>query len=178
MSLINDALKRAKESQKDPATGTAHFMTAAASPRGMSWGLILAAAALLAAACFFIGLALAKRDSAAPAATTVVATPAKPAAMPATTVVAKTPTAAVTTLTKTETPTPPLVSNAVVEAMPPPQPKLQAVIYDPQNPSAIVNGKTVHPTDVLGDFRIRAILPSAVLIEYGDGSITKLNLGE
>ncbi len=53
MSLINDALKRAKDSQKEPATGTTHFMTVAAGPRGMSWGLIIGAALLFAAGCFF-----------------------------------------------------------------------------------------------------------------------------
>jgi hypothetical protein len=61
---------------------------------------------------------------------------------------------------------------------PPPPPKLQGIFYDPQNPTAIVNGKTAHLNDVLRDFRVKAILPSSILIEYGDGSITRLNLGE
>lgn len=197
MSLINDALKRAKHSQKGPATPVAHFLpTPPRRPRGISLGMVIGAALLLAAGCFFIGLAMAKRNSSATVTTTtVVVTSTKPATAPtaAKTAAPTTPPAAVAPLpapVKVESPVVPAavpgVSNAVVDAAPaapappaaPPPPKLQAIIFDPQNPTAIVNGKTAHLNDVLGDFRVKAILPSSILIEYGDGSITRLNLGQ
>lgn len=196
MSLINDALKRAKESQKEPPPVTPHFMTVASRPRGMSMGLIIVAAIFFAAACFFIGLAIAKKNSAPPV-TAVVTTTVKPMETQVTpTIVQTRPSAPEPKSVKVVTaPEPakmdppsavastPAVSNAVVDAMPPPpppppQPRLQAVVFDPQNPSAIVNGKIVHVNDVIGDFRIRAILRNAVLIEFGDGTMRRLNLGE
>jgi hypothetical protein len=63
MSLINDALKRAQAmQQKDSPPVTPPLPPVEAEPRGgMGWFLPLLVILLLAAACFFIGMAFARR---------------------------------------------------------------------------------------------------------------------
>ncbi len=60
-----------------------------------------------------------------------------------------------------------------VEAPPPPQIKLQGIFYNPQNPSAILDGRTVFLGDrVTGGFRVIAISPTNVTL----GSATETNV--
>jgi hypothetical protein len=63
MSLINDALKRAQGAQqKDLPPVTPPLPPVESEPRGgMGWFLPLLVILLLAAACFFIGMAFARR---------------------------------------------------------------------------------------------------------------------
>jgi hypothetical protein len=63
MSLINDALKRAQAAQHEASPPVAPPLPPVeAKPRGgTGWFLPLLAILLLAAACFFIGMAFARR---------------------------------------------------------------------------------------------------------------------
>ena len=59
---------------------------------------------------------------------------------------------------------------------PPPEPKLQGIVYTATQPWAIVDGKTVHVGDRLGEFRVKEISQHNVTLEKADGSQKKLGL--
>jgi len=56
-------------------------------------------------------------------------------------------------------------------------PKLQAVVFDPKRPSAIISGKSVFVGDKLGDLRVVAITQESVKL-VGGGQTNVLVLGE
>lgn len=58
-----------------------------------------------------------------------------------------------------------------------PAPKLQAVVYDPKRPSAIISGKSVFRGDKIGDFRVVAISQESVTL-VGGSQTNVLVLGE
>jgi cytoskeletal protein RodZ len=60
---------------------------------------------------------------------------------------------------------------------PMPTPKLQAVVFDPKRPSAIISGKSVFVGDKYGDLRIVAISQESVKL-VGGGQTNVLVLGE
>ena len=181
MSLINDALKRARESQRnDPPSGAPPLPPVESPARGgAGWILVAAAILFLAAAGLFIGPALFGHKVApvaAPRATEVPAPPRVDAApVPADTAnippepVASTnpPPAA----TDTNPPPPPA---APVEQLP----KVQGVIFNPAHPLAIVNGKAVSVGDRVGDFQVKQIMKNSVVFQRPDGSRKTLEIGE
>jgi hypothetical protein len=57
-------------------------------------------------------------------------------------------------------------------------PKLQGVIFNAASPLAIVNGHTVGVGDRVGDFQVKQILKSSVIIQRPDGSQKTLMIGE
>jgi hypothetical protein len=64
MSLINDALRRARQTQQQsPPASRQPLVPVEPKPRGISRMLPLAVGVLFAAACFFLGLSLASRTS-------------------------------------------------------------------------------------------------------------------
>jgi hypothetical protein len=70
-------------------------------------------------------------------------------------------------------------SNAPATNAPPParQPKLQGIVYAPKWPTAIVDGRTVHVGDRLGQFRVKGISQDTVTLERTNGVQEKLKLG-
>lgn len=57
----------------------------------------------------------------------------------------------------------------------PAAPKLQAVVYNPANPSAIISGKTVFAGDRFGEWRVLKVTQdSATLVKPGETNILKL----
>lgn len=58
-----------------------------------------------------------------------------------------------------------------------PAPKLQAVVFDPKRPSAIISGKSVFVGDRLGDLKVVAITQESVTV-FGGGHTNVLVLGE
>lgn len=197
MSLINDALKRAKQSQQNtPPPGASPLPPVEPPARrgsGSGWMLGLAAILFLAAAGLFLGTALLKRKSppAETAKTPAVPAPlvaaqlAKPAAAPAPVAppVSRPTQNSVTTSAVVSKP----ASNTAL-AMPvtnrPPAPpveqlpKVQGIIFTAANPVAIVNGKAVNVGDDVGNFRVKQILKNGVVFQRPDGSLKTLNLGE
>jgi len=158
MSLINDALKQARQSQQpNQPDGQLPLRPVAPVPRGAAhWMLPLVVIALVSAAAFFIWLALAGHK-----------TPELSAAHPA----PPAPPVAIVT-------NPPVVSNNAAAApslLPPP--KLQGIIYG-QKSWAIVDGKTVYVGDSVDSFRVKEITPDSITLESPDGSEKKLVLGE
>ena len=166
MSLINDALKRARESQRQgPPPGVPALAPVVHSPRGggAGWMLALAAVLFLAAACLFIGIAIFKR----PAAPVEISKAPEISSPPA-------------------EPLPPPVSNAppaMTDTNPPPAPvellpKVQGVIFNAANPVAIVNARAVGVGDHVGDYRVKQILKASVVFERLDGSQTTVKIGQ
>jgi hypothetical protein len=168
MSLINDALKRAEEAQqKTPPGGPALSPVAFPSRTGASRLVRLLVVLLLAAACFCLGLAMARRPVARIASRPepTVRQPVEPVSIPAAVM-------------------PPVVletnlaarSNTIPAPATPPPPKLQGIVYDPVRPWAIVNGRTVYPGSRVGDLQVKEILKDTVTLEGADGSRQKLFL--
>ena len=160
MSLINDALKRARESQqKSPASGAPPLPPVESPARGGT-GWILAAAAILflAAACLFIGPVLFghKVSPVAAAKTPEIPAPATNALPPP--------------ATNTN---PPTVAGAVEQL-----PKVQGIIFNAARPLAIVNGQTVNVGDRVGDLQVKQILKNSVIFQRPDGSLKTLEIGE
>jgi hypothetical protein len=59
-----------------------------------------------------------------------------------------------------------------VEQLPPLEPKLQGILFNPTRPSAIVNGKNVFVGDPVGEFSVLAITRGTVIL----GSATATNV--
>jgi hypothetical protein len=172
MSLINDALKRARETQRnDPPSGAPPLPPVESSARGgTGWILVVAAVLFLAAVCLFIGPVLFghKVPPAAPA-----KTPEMPA-MTTTTEAAPVPAPVTNALPPPATNTNPPPMVVVTEQLP----KVQGIIFNAARPLAIVNGQTVNVGDRVGDFQVRQILKSSVIFQRPDGSQKTLGIGE
>jgi hypothetical protein len=166
MSLINDALKQARQSQQpNPPSGQPPLRPVEPAPRRTGdWFLPLAVVVLAGVAAFFIGLALArhKPPTAAKATELSAAQPVAPAvAAPAIVHVTNAP----------------AVSNTVAVVPSVSGMKLQGVVYGEKS-WAIVDGKTVYVGDSVGGFRVKAISENGITLESPDGSEQKLGLGE
>ncbi len=186
MSLINDALKRAKQNQEvnPPATPPLEFRPVESSQSdGRRTSLLLVGLSLVivtivgmcAALVWYVsqknGPALLVEASANPRSavprTNAPAQPApksKPPVMvvePAIAAPAATETVATTSVTNE-----PIVAAVVaaVEALKPAPLKLQGIFFNPKNPSAIVNDRTVSLGERVGGFFVLSISPTAVTL--------------
>lgn len=186
MSLINDALKRAQESQKKTPSGVAPLRPVESDSRGIGWILPASVILLLAMAGIFIVLALHKNKTPAP----VVARPPEVSApqpaviapAPEQNISAPQPASIVPIAPAPESNAPAAViaeTNApAVSAAAPDWPKVQGIIFDANRPVAIVNGKMVSAGDRAGDFQITEITKNSVTFEAADGSKKTLGLGQ
>jgi len=170
MSLINDALKRARETQRNNPPSGAPPLPPVESPARGSAGWILAVAAILflAAVSLFLGPAL-FGHKAAPVATTrapEISAPSPPALTSAPIAVPGTPPPAAIT-------NPP---PAVVAAES--WPKVQGIIFNSARPLAIVSGQTVGIGDRVGNYQVKQILKTSVVFQQPDGSLKSLGIGE
>ena len=167
MSLINDALKRARENQRNaPPPGPRPLPPVEAPARGGA-GWILAAAAILflAAAClvlapsWFEPKAPPSMDAKTPAMSTpppLEAAPA-PSPLPPPAEIRPATNALPLPLPATNTITNPSPAAVAVESWP----KLQGIIFNAARPLAIVNGQTVSVGDRVGDFQVKQIRRTA-----------------
>ena len=170
MSLINDALKRARETQRNNPPPGAPPLPPVESPARGSAGWILAVAAILflAALGLFLGPTLLGHKAAPVAATRTpeISTPppsiqsSAPMPVPATP-----PPAAVTN------PAPAVVA---AESLP----RVQGIIFNSARPLAIVSGQTVGVGDRVGNYQVKQILKTSVVFQRPDGSQKTLGIGE
>ncbi|HXT12903.1 MAG TPA: hypothetical protein VN873_15175 [Candidatus Angelobacter sp.] len=176
MSLINDALKRAKDAQQPgqasaPGPQLRPAEPAQASKDGMSL-MVPVVIALVALA----GLLVARQFRQKPAARTprpdskpLVANPV-PEAKPPVEVVAAAASAA------PEKPATPVAAPAPPPAAPVAELRLQAIFYSPQHPSAMINGKSVKIGDAVRNFRVARITPtSATLVSATETNVMTLD---
>jgi hypothetical protein len=184
MSLVNDALKRAKQNQdaNPPATPPLEFRPVEPGQSdgrrtslllvGLSF-VIVALVGMCATLVWYVSQkngptllveASANRQPVAPR-TNAPPQPA-PKPTPPVTVVETTPAlpAIVETLSATNANTTPAIDAiaAVSEALKPAPLKLQGIFFNPKNPSAVVNGKTVYLGERVAGFFVLAMSPSSV----------------
>lgn len=201
MSLINDALKRAKEAQQQnpqPAPNL-QFRPAEVTPKKKSaLPIILALGALLAVvgvAAFHGGRQVSLRGSTPLAATVAnvnpvpppVETPPRPAVIAS--MPPPTPAAQATahdsfapnantpaSILPTNVQPPPSANNAVIANEPapakPPLPKLQGILFRPDRPAAVIDGKTLFVGDRLAEAEVIAISRQSVTVTDGGQTYT------
>lgn len=188
MSLINDALKRAQKAQtQTPPPAAPNSDLRPAEPATYAWhgvGLLLPAAlALVALLTLFLVWEMSRRNSVEVRASTAPRAETQAPVSPATSVEstpaspARSGPPGATSSASSQIPTAPGTNAPVTEETAKPlPPKLQAVIYNPRNPSAVINGHTVFPGDRLGEFRVVKITPdSATLVGEGQTNLLLLN---
>lgn len=168
MSLVNDALKRATEAQKNISPAPGHYLPLRreepAQQRKKGIGIVLPATFLtiLVAAIFSLGLVNQKNRSTPvqpPTQTTgsasSIAATALPAALTPNIAVAATP-----AIPATNSPAP-----IVEAAAPKPAPlKLQAVFFTPPRSLAIIDGKRVYVGDSVRELRVVAIGSTSAML--------------
>jgi hypothetical protein len=177
MSLINDALKRARESQRNNPPSGAPPLPPVESPArgGTGWILAMAAVLFLAAVGFFLGPALFGHKVPP---TVTAKTPGMIAPPPAESAPSPAPASLAVTVTDAS-PAPAVNTNPPPTAVPVEQlPKLQGIIFNAARPVAIVNGKAVNVGDRVGDFQVKQILRNSVIFQRPDGSQKTLGIGE
>ncbi|HZF01369.1 MAG TPA: hypothetical protein VE344_05675 [Methylomirabilota bacterium] len=162
MSLINDALKQAKQSQsQNPPSGARPLPPIEhKSSGGSGWILILAAVLFVAAACFFAGPMIFKHKSA-----TVIMTNSPE------------PIVTETKITPTNLPETSGTNAAaeIVEQFP----KVQGILFDAAlKPVAVVDRKTVHVGDMAGIYKVQKISRNSVTFQRVDGSVKEIQIGE
>ncbi len=179
MSLINDALKRAKQAQqqKPPEAPPMQFrpVEAGQQRKKSNAGIWIAVAVIALLAIGFLFRQTARENGfgspkEAKAREIVPANPAPQEIAPVTPTNAPAPNASELASHDTNAP-------AVDEAPAKPAPKLQAVVYHPKRPSAIISGKSVFVGDKVGNFRVMAITRESVTL-VGGGQTNLLVLGE
>lgn len=185
MSLINDALKRAKQTQQENPPATPPLVFRPIEPdqqRNRRSALLyvgltcvtVAIVGLSGLLVYFISqsksntLTVAARVNDAP----LAALPVTDTNSPATPAPIQPPTEPVVTENAPgyiERPDEPNTNGmpvvaAIVEAIKPAALKLQGIFFNPQNPSAVVNGRSVYLGDRVNGFRVMGISPVAVTL--------------
>jgi len=192
MSLINDALKRAKQAHAENPTPTPDLPFRPAEPaQNRNSGVPLLPVAIVAIAVGLGGglilLALQKRDVAPQVVHATQADATATSAQAPTTTTATTPSAqGATPQSSAQAAEPPVATQAAglasgspvdapiaAVAPEPPKPvvpKLQGIFYNPSRPSAVVNGKTVYVGSRAGearDFLVLEITRESVTVANG-----------
>jgi len=186
MSLINDALKRAKQAHTENPSPTPDLPFRPADPaHARTPGVPMLPLGLLAATVLLGGglilLALLKRDApqvvhATPADATTAPASSPDLAAPVTSTPAAVPVVQSPTAAKVDSPAPtgstPEVSVAtpVPEPPKPVPPKLQGIFYNPTKPAAVVGGKSVYVGSRVGearDFLVLEITRESVTVANG-----------
>ena len=177
MSLINDALKRAKQTQNEnpPGTPALEFRAAEPEPRRhprttlLLVGLSLVVALILGLAGLLVWFVAQSKPAPLPVAARVADAPLAPLSE-------SSPPAAASAASPTGKPDQQIknpgepntngvsASATTGEAVPPPALKLQGIFFNPNNPSAVVGGKTVYLGDRVNGFRVIGISPVAVTL--------------
>jgi hypothetical protein len=161
MSLINDALKQARQAPPRNAPTSLpplqpHARESASAPVWLIPSIVIL---LVFAAIFFMGWAAAHRTvhdivtapSPAPVAQTVDTAPAP---------------------VVTPQPAPP------APAIPPDAPRLQGIFYSSTAPSAILDGKTVSPGDQFKEYKVKEISKYTVTLIGPDKKEFKIGMGD
>jgi len=147
MSLINDALKQARQAPPRTPPGSLPPLQPAAHSESSPLAVWLVPAIIIIlvfAAIFFIGWAAAHRTV-----HSIVSAPSDPeTAQPVETVSAP-----------VAVPAPP-----APVATSPDLPKLQGIFYSPTAPSAIMDGKTIRPGDSFKGYKVKEISKSTVTL--------------
>ncbi len=183
MSLINDALQRAKavqQSSPHPAAAPLQFRPVDPSQRSRKGpGLVIPATITTIVVAGVLSWWFFNRQHAAPRETQTTGVAVPETAFLEVTPAAPTPAPPAAPATKTPeagSPPPPnagapAVANAatatpvaVPEPPKPAPPRLQAVIFDPGRPAAIVSGKTVFVGERVREFRVAAITAESVTL--------------
>jgi hypothetical protein len=161
MSLINDALKRAKQAQqkKNPPGAPPPLRPFKPARKKCDLFLPVLILLLIVTAFFFIGLAIATHkvknivaasETATNQAVEIVAAPKTPAQV---------------------------IGPAAIAAQAPKPTTIQGIAYDPVRPWAIVSGKTVYVGDVVDGMRVLAITRDAVTLA-GNGQTNTFVVGQ
>lgn len=177
MSLINDALQRAKRLHQNaaPAAGSnLRFQPADSSQRpSKKLGLVLPATAATILVIGIVSLVLSNRKAVPPGAsrTGIAGMPAADVSSLPATVRARgqaapvTPRAPLAATSKLQNSTNQAsAAEATGASAQPAPPKLQAIVFNPTRPSAIVSGKTVVVGDRVNEFRVAAIHPDHITL--------------
>jgi hypothetical protein len=184
MSLINDALKRARDTQQSPPPpGTPLQPVEPPARGGAGWILALLSILFLGAAGYFLNRALSEHKPKPVVAVKTVVTPAPPPppiAAPAPAI------SAATTATNSGPPadavgTPPLVATTNAPAVPTvvvTWPKVQGIVFNAAEPLAVVNGQSVAVGDHVGEFQVKKITKDSVVLQRPDGTQKTLGIGD
>jgi cytoskeletal protein RodZ len=177
MSLINDALKRAQQTQEQnpPPTPSLEFRPAEANSRParrstlMFVALALVVVLLLGLTGTLIWYVSQARAADLRVAARTAETPPSPPPVVAAPPVVPAPAVAPPTPPQFEHPEEPNTNRVPVsadagEVVQPTALKLQGIAFDPQKPSAIVNGRSLYLGDRVEKFRLVAISPVAVTL--------------
>jgi hypothetical protein len=170
MSLINDALKRAKESQRKntPPSGVSPMrpmrpIEVKREKRDLSWILSVVIILLILTAVFFIALTLAKHTV-----KNIVAEPEISTTQQVEAVAAPAP----------NPPAPPaVIGPAAISTDVPVQTRVQGIFNDPAHPWAIVSGKTVYVGDFVDGMLVTAISRNSITLT-GKGQTNTLIVGQ
>jgi hypothetical protein len=174
MSLINDALKRAKNAQRENLPSSVSPLRPVETQRrerDFGWTLPVAVILLIVVAVFFIALSTTR-----PAAKNVLAVPVPIRSQAVETVAVPAPNPPALAASAPVTPPPVVISPAVINKQVPQPPRIQAIAYDLVNPWAIVSGKTVYVGDLVDGMRVTAISRNAVTLA-GKGRTNQLAFG-
>jgi hypothetical protein len=169
MSLINDALKRAKLAQEnnEPTQVTAAPLLGPVEPAARAQAAILVwPVAIVLLFLFFAGLFFAV-SAGSQSKKPMVSDPVAVAVQPVQTVAVLT-----TNVVKPEP-----VAVAPMESKVDKPTRVQGIVYDPVNPWAIISGKTVHVGDNVEGMRVTAISRDSITIA-GNGQKKQLHVGE
>jgi len=195
MSLINDALKQARKGPPEKTPGQLKpLQPVGGEPRSLpAWLLpvLVVVILLVVAAVFFIGWAVTHHGNqsdatqaaaSAPAPVAVAPTPSSPTNTPAASPLPPVPAVSAPSIQVPATVPPPVSqppgTNPAPAPEPPPfVPKLQGIDYNRTAPSAILNGKTVHPGDIFHQYRIKAISNNSVTLIGPDNKESVVEMG-
>jgi hypothetical protein len=188
MSLINDALKRAKQSQQkgSPEAPKVQFRPIETTTQPIKKNHTTIWIAVVIIAGLIIGFVFRQltreNKNATPqevkARETVPANPIPQKTAPTAQAPAAATTASAPNPVKHESPTQDVAAVPIIrEVEPRIVPKLQAVVFDPKHPSAIIGGRSVFVGDRVNDLRVVAISQESVTLA-GGGQTNVLALGE
>ncbi|MFO1513532.1 MAG: hypothetical protein U1F83_11550 [Verrucomicrobiota bacterium] len=173
MSLINDALKRAKKAQQEnpPPTPPLQFRPVEPGQEGRPRSPLILVAAVL-GLTMIVGMGglliwvVAQQHDASLQVEAKAIAPVDPPPAPLRVEPAPAP---ASTPEEVMTNTLPAVAAEEPKA---PELKLQGIFFNPRSPSAVVNGKTVYVGDKVSGFRVFAITPQNVTL----GTATQTNV--